>query len=37
MPRGGIRILPFANWADNDHQALKEQRLREQFSNNRKL
>ena len=37
MPRGGIRILPFANWADNDHQALKEQRLREQFFNNRKL
>ena len=32
MPRGGISIYPFANYADKDHQALKEQRLREQFS-----
>ncbi len=32
MPRGGISIYPFANYADKEHEALKEQRLREQFS-----
>ena len=32
MPRGGISIYPFANYADAEHEALKEQRLREQFS-----
>lgn len=32
MPRGGIRILPFANYADNDHQALKQTRLVAQLS-----
>ena len=31
-PRGGIRIYPFANYADADHQELKAQRLREQCS-----
>ena len=36
MPRGGISIFPFANWADGNHQSLKEQRLREQFSLNTK-
>ncbi len=34
MPRGGISIFPFANYADEDHQELKAQRLREQFTNN---
>ncbi len=32
MPRGGISIYPFANYADADHQELKAQRLREQFT-----
>ena len=32
MPRGGISIYPFANYADAEHQELKQQRLREQFS-----
>lgn len=32
MPRGGISIYPFANYADADHQDLKQHRLREQFS-----
>ena len=32
MPRGGISIYPVANYADKEHEALKEQRLREQFS-----
>lgn len=36
MPRGGISIYPFANYADNEHLALKEQRLKEQFSLNTK-
>ena len=26
-PRGGISILPFASWADGEHQALLQQRL----------
>ncbi|MBQ9201801.1 MAG: NADPH-dependent 7-cyano-7-deazaguanine reductase QueF [Bacteroidales bacterium] len=26
-PRGGIRILPFANYGDQDHQALVQERL----------
>jgi len=29
-PRGGIRIYPFANYADAEHQELRAQRLREQ-------
>ena len=32
MPRGGISIYPFANYADKAHEELKAQRLREQFS-----
>lgn len=32
MPRGGISIYPFANYADAEHKELKQQRLREQFS-----
>ena len=32
MPRGGISIYPFANYADEAHQELKKQRLMEQFS-----
>ena len=36
MPRGGISIYPFANYADADHQDLKAQRLREQFTLNTK-
>ena len=31
-PRGGISILPFANYADADHQSLREQRLRERMN-----
>lgn len=27
MPRGGISIHPFANWADPDHQALAAERM----------
>ena len=26
-PRGGISILPFASWADEEHQALRQQRM----------
>ncbi len=26
-PRGGIRILPFANYADDNHQEIRQQRL----------
>ena len=26
-PRGGIRILPFASYADNEHQELRQQRI----------
>ena len=33
MPRGGISIYPFANYADEDHEELKAQRLCEQFTN----
>ena len=32
LPRGGISIYPFANWADSEHQTLREQRLRESMS-----
>lgn len=32
MPRGGIRILPFANYADSEHQGLKEARMIAQLS-----
>ncbi len=31
-PRGGIRILPFASYADNEHQSLRHQRLLAQLS-----
>jgi 7-cyano-7-deazaguanine reductase len=36
MPRGGISIYPFANYADSEHRELKAQRMREQFSENLK-
>ena len=26
-PRGGIRILPFANWGDTEHQTMVQSRL----------
>lgn len=32
MPRGGISIVPFANYADEEHQSLREARLAEQFN-----
>lgn len=32
-PRGGISIYPFANYADADHQALKQARLVAQMNN----
>jgi len=32
MPRGGISIIPFANYADAEHQALRETRLAQQLS-----
>ena len=32
MPRGGISIIPFANYADNEHQNLLKQRTAEQFN-----
>jgi len=32
-PRGGISIYPFANYADAEHQALKEARLVAQMAN----
>ncbi|MBR2265499.1 MAG: NADPH-dependent 7-cyano-7-deazaguanine reductase QueF [Paludibacteraceae bacterium] len=31
-PRGGISIYPFANYADTEHQQLRQQRLLEQFN-----
>ena len=31
-PRGGISIYPFANYADEQHQALKQQRLAARFA-----
>lgn len=31
-PRGGISIYPFANYADTDHQKLKQQRLLNRFA-----
>lgn len=33
-PRGGIAIYPFANYADEEHSALKQQRLLASFRNN---
>ena len=30
-PRGGIRILPFASWSDEEHQELRQQRMVEQM------
>ena len=32
MPRGGISIIPFANYADADYQLLREQRLAQHLS-----
>ncbi len=32
-PRGGISIYPFANYADEQHEALKQQRLLAQMNN----
>ena len=32
MPRGGISILPFANYADDDHQELRRARLLANFT-----
>ncbi|MDE7125335.1 MAG: preQ(1) synthase [Muribaculaceae bacterium] len=32
-PRGGISIYPFANYADEDHQTMKQQRLLAAFRN----
>lgn len=32
LPRGGISIYPFANWADDQHQNVREQRLRENMA-----
>ena len=32
MPRGGISIYPFANYADKEHEGLKQQRLMAQCS-----
>lgn len=31
MPRGGISIIPFANWGDSSHQHLVQQRLAASF------
>ncbi len=31
MPRGGISIIPFANWGDPEHQDLVRRRLAESF------
>ena len=31
MPRGGISIYPFANYADAEHEELRKQRIAEQF------
>ena len=37
LPRGGISIYPFANWADAEHESLKKQRLMDQLASiNRK-
>lgn len=30
-PRGGISIYPFANYADDEHQDIRQQRIREQM------
>ena len=32
-PRGGISIYPFANYADSEHEQLKQQRLSAQLNN----
>ncbi len=32
MPRGGISIIPFANYSDNEHRALREARLAAQLN-----
>ena len=32
MPRGGISIYPFANWADEEHQELRKQRILDQMA-----
>ena len=33
-PRGGIAILPFANYGDDEHQDMVRQRLLANFTNN---
>ena len=33
MPRGGISIVPFANYSDNEHTALKQERIIAQMNN----
>lgn len=33
LPRGGISIVPFANYADSEHQTLRLTRLSEQLNN----
>lgn len=35
-PRGGISIIPFANWGDEEHQDLVKARLLARFDNNKK-
>ena len=32
MPRGGISILPFANYADKEHQSMKQSRILERMN-----
>ena len=34
MPRGGISILPFANYGDSEHQHLVQARLLAKMPNN---
>ncbi len=34
MPRGGISILPFANYADAEHEAMRKARLLANFTEN---
>ena len=34
MPRGGISILPFANYADEEHEEMRKARLLANFTEN---
>lgn len=34
MPRGGISILPFANYADEEHEEMRKARLQANFTEN---